>query len=67
MTFGHAAAHAVNTTAGGQSAGGTACTFSQLYPCNAKRQAGKQLVPFNHKWLSQSGIEPQPPDGGSTN
>jgi len=50
MTFGHAAAYAVNTTAGGQSTGGTACTFFQLYPCNAERLAGKQLVPLNRKW-----------------
>jgi len=52
------AAYAVNTTAGGQSTGGTACTFSQLYPCNADRLTGKQLVQFNRKWLSRPGIEP---------
>ena len=61
MTFGHAAAYAVNTTAGGQSTGGTASTFSQLYPCNVERLTGKQLVPLNRKWLSRPGIEPQPP------
>ena len=56
MTFGHAAAYA-----GGQSTGGTASTFSQLYPCNVERLTGKQLVPLNRKWLSRPGIEPQPP------
>jgi len=44
----------------GQSTGGTACTFPQLYLCNAERLAGKQLVPLNRKWLSRPEIEPRP-------
>jgi len=63
MTFGRAAAYAVNTAAEGQSTDGTACTFSQLYPCNAERLAGKQLVPLNRKWLSRPETEPQASGG----
>jgi len=58
MTFGHATAYAVNTTARGQFTGGAACTFSQLYRWNAERLAWKQLVPLNRKWLCGLGLKP---------